>query len=85
MKIKTTRSTYIPKTNTNSKQVILDLLAEAIKATSAGDDLAALRFDPTTEIVHADFQDSYDARQINVAMDSGWAMIKDVVNHLDIG
>lgn len=38
MKIKTTRSTYIPKTNTNSKQVILDLLVEAIKATSAGDD-----------------------------------------------
>ncbi|MBQ6318230.1 MAG: hypothetical protein IJI23_00375 [Lachnospiraceae bacterium] len=85
MKIKTTRSTYIPKTNTSSKQVILDLLVEAIKATSAGDDLAALRFDPTTEIVHADFQDSYDARQINIAMDSGWAMIKDVIHHLDIG
>lgn len=85
MKIKTTRSTYIPKTKTNSKQVILDLLAEAIKATSAGDDLVALRFDPVTEIVHADFQNAYDARQINVAMDSGWTMIKDVVNHLDIG
>lgn len=85
MKIKTTRSTYIPKTNINSKQVILDLLAEAIKATSAGDDLVALRFDPLTEIVHADFQDAYDARRINVAKDSGWAMIKDVVNHLDIG
>ena len=68
-----------------AKQVICDLLGEAIAATSAGDDLEALRYDPVTEIVHADFRNAYDARQINVAMDSGWAMIKDIVNHIDIG
>lgn len=74
-----------PKTNNRSKQIICDLLCGAIKATSAGDDLVALRYDPVTEIVHADFREAYDARQINVAMDSGWAMIKDIVKHIDIG
>lgn len=87
MKIKTSRSkTYINVSNTSSsKQIILDLLCKAIQATTAGDDLVALRYDPKLEIVHADFRESYDARRINVAMDSGWAMIKDVVNHIDIG
>ena len=73
-----------PRTNNKSKQIICDLLCGAIKATSAGDDLVALRYDPVTEIVHADFRETYDARQINVAMDSGWAMIKNIVNHIDI-
>lgn len=87
MKITTrTKKTYINVSSTsNSKQVICDLLCKAIQATTAGDDLEKLRYDPVTEIVHADFRDSYDARQINVAMDSGWAMVKDIVNHLDIG
>lgn len=87
MQIRTTRKkTYISVNNTsNSKQIILDLLCKAIQATTAGDDLAKLRYDPKTEIVHVDFQNAYDARQINVAMDSGWTMIKDIVNHIDIG
>ena len=86
MKIQTKKKTYINVSNTsNSKQVICDLLCEAIQATTAGDDLKALRYDPKEEIVHADFTNAYDARQINVAMDSGWAMIKDIVNHIDIG
>ena len=74
-----------PKTNNNSKQIICDLLCEAIKATSAGDDLVALRYDPVKEMVHADFREAYDARRINVAMDSGWAMVKDIVKQIDIG
>ena len=74
-----------PKTNNKSKQIICDLLCGAIKATSAGDDLVALRYDPDTEIVHADFRETYDARQINVAKDSGWTMIKDIVRQIDIG
>ena len=74
-----------PRTNNKSKQIIYDLLCGAIKATSAGDDLVALRYDPVTEIVHADFRETYDARQINVAMDSGWAMINDIVRQIDIG
>lgn len=47
--------------NANSKQVICDLLGEAITATTAGDDLEALRYDPVKEIVHVDFRDAYDA------------------------
>ena len=87
MKIKTKRrKTYIMmNSNANSKQVICDLLCKTIQATQAGDDLVELRYDPIKEIVHADFIESYDARQINVAMDSGWAMIKDIVNNINIG
>lgn len=82
--IKVNTKRYIKITN-KSKQVILDLLLKAIQSTTAGDDLVALRYDERTETVHADFEIQKDARIINVAMDSGWAMIKDVVNHLDIG
>ncbi len=87
MKIQTKKKTYIsaPITNGKTKQTICDRLCEAIQQTAAGDDLVALRYDPITEIVHADFREAYDARRINVAMDSGWAMIKNIVKHLDIG
>lgn len=72
--------------NTNgSKQIVLDLLLKAIQRTSAGDDVTALRYDAETETVHVDFMSGKDGRIINVAMDSEWAMIKDVVNHIDIG
>ena len=53
--------------------------------TTAGDDLEALRYDPEKEVVHADFLCHYDLRQINVACDSDWAMIKDVINGIHIG
>ena len=66
------------------KQAILDKLCETLRMTTAGDDLVALRYDPETEIVHADFECAYDARQINVAMDSGFAMIKDVINGIHL-
>lgn len=87
IKIKTIRrkSYIVMNDKSNSKQVICNLLCKAIQATTAGDDLEELRYDPVKEIVHADFREAYDARQINVAMDSGWAMIKDIVNHIDIG
>ena len=87
MKIHTTeKKQYINiSARKQAKQTICDLLGEAIAATTAGDDLEALRYDPVKEIVHVDFRDAYDARQINVAMDSGWAMIKDIVNHIDLG
>ena len=87
MKIHTTKKQthFIDPRRPQSKQIICDLLGEAIAATTAGDDLEALRYDPVAEVVHVDFRDAYDARQINVSMDSGWAMIKDIVNHIDIG
>ena len=83
VKVQTKKAVF--KGPQGSKQIILNKLCEAIHMTTAGDDLVALRYDPETEIVHADFECAYDARQINVAMDSGWAMIKDVINNLDIG
>lgn len=68
-----------------TKQLILDKLAEVIRMTTAGDDLEALRYDPEKEVVHADFLCHYDLRQINVACDSDWVMIKDVINGIHIG
>lgn len=70
-----------------SKQNICDLLFEAIRRTNAGEDLTALKYvkDGDMEFVYADFIDAPAARRINVTIDSGWAMIKDIVNHLDIG
>ena len=68
-----------------NKQLICDLLLDAIRQTRAGDDVTALRYIAEEEAVHADFESGKDGRIINVALDSGWAMIKDVVNNLDIG
>lgn len=68
-----------------NKQAILDILLMAINKTRAGEDVIALRYVPMKEEVHADFISGEDGRIINVAMDSGWAMIKDVVNNIDIG
>lgn len=67
------------------KQCILDQLLTAIRMTEAGMDVTALRYDEKTEMVHVDFESGEDGRIINVKMDSGFAMIRDVVNNLDIG
>jgi len=69
-----------------NKQEILEKLAEVIRLTRAGDDLDHFEYDEKRELVFAFFDESKHAsRVINVALDSGWAMIKDVVNNLDIG
>lgn len=67
------------------KQEILNALLAAIQLTRAGDDVTALRFDPKEEKVHVDFENGKDGRIINVAMDSGIAMLRDVLNNIDIG
>lgn len=67
------------------KQYVLDLLLKAIRQTDAGMDVTALRYDEKDETVHVDFMSGKDGRIINVAMDSEWAMIKDVIRHIDIG
>ena len=67
------------------KQEILNKLLEAIQLTRAGEDVTALRFDPEKELVHVDFVSGQDGRIINVAMDSGIAMLRDVLNNIDIG
>lgn len=87
MKIHTTeKKQYINiSARKQTKQAILDQLCKTIQMTSAGDDLEALRYDEKKEVVHADFLCHYDLRQINVACDSDWAMIKDVINGIHIG
>ena len=68
------------------KVKILKELEIAIKQTRAGDDLNKLVYDKENEQVYGYFGEQTEpARTINVHLDSGWAMIKDVVNHLDIG
>ena len=68
-----------------AKQAVLDILLQAIQRTSAGEDVTALRYIPDDQTVHVDFRSCDNGRIINVALDSEWAMIKDVVNHIDIG
>lgn len=69
----------------NRMQHILDLLRIVIAQTQEGEDVTALRYDADRELVYVDFESGKNGRVINVAMDSEWAMIKDVVNHIDIG
>lgn len=70
-----------------AKQEVCDLLLEAIRRTRAGEDVTALRYvkEEYSETVHVDFESGKDGRIINVAHDSEWAMIKDIVKHIDIG
>lgn len=68
-----------------SKQAICDAFLKVIQMTAAGEDITALRYDAKTEIVHVDTECNRDIRQINVALDSGWAMIQDIVNNIHIG
>jgi len=69
-----------------NKQQILDYLLKALQATRAGNDVSALKFDADKELVYVYFDNrTTPGRVINVAMDSGIAMLKDVINHIDIG
>lgn len=62
------------------KQKILDLLLPALKETRNLEDLISLRYDYKTEIVAAEFPNGF--KYANVAMDSGTAMIKDIINQI---
>ena len=64
-----------------NKQKICNLLAITLQATYSASDLLKLEYDEKSEIVTAIFA-SGGKRRINVCMDSGTAMIRDVVNHL---
>ena len=61
-----------------NKQKILDNLLNALKETRNQSDLDELTYDPLTETVSARYNTGY-SRRINVALDSGTAMIKDVL------
>lgn len=64
-----------------NKQEICDYLCEALVRTRQYDDLVSLTYDKDQEIVTAKFENG-GRILINVNMDSGWAMIKDIVGQL---
>lgn len=65
------------------KQEICNLLCRALQATRSARDLISLNYDPARETVNALFEGG-GTRQINVACDSGTAMIRDVMRHLGV-
>lgn len=60
------------------KQKICDLLLPTLQATRNLYDLKSLEFDPELEMVYATFTSGY-MKRANVAMDSGTAMIRDII------
>lgn len=64
-----------------NKQKILDLLLPALRETRNLYDVVELEFDASQELVYAKFASGH-FRIINVAMDSGTAMIVDVIQQL---
>lgn len=62
------------------KETICALLCKTLQQTRGAADLISLTYDGESETVTAVFEGG--ARKINVAMDSGIAMIRDIVNHL---
>lgn len=62
---------------TEDKQKILDLLVPALQATRDQADLTALEYDAGHELVTARYTGG--TKTVNVAMDSGIAMIRDVL------
>lgn len=65
----------------DDKQMICNFLFKALRATANAHDIVSLRYDAETETVTALFE-SGRRRVINVAMDSGTAMIRDVMRSL---
>ena len=61
-----------------SKQDILDALTECLKLTRDQHDLEAMIYDDVLETVTVAWQ--HGAQIVNVACDSGIAMIRDVLN-----
>lgn len=69
-----------------NKQEIMNLLCKALRLTSAGEDVTELEYIPEDDAVYVYFGTCHrPGRVINVALDSGIAMLKDVINHIDIG
>ena len=64
-----------------SKQLICDRLVRTLRCTRGLCDLLELRYDAETECVTATFEYGRTKR-INVAADSGTAMIKDIMRAL---
>lgn len=84
-----TRDLILQLTSTSTgdreqKQTILDLLTLTLRHTRAGNDIRELKLDG--DCVKVFFRNNTEpSRIINVAMDSGIAMIRDVMSYIDIG
>ena len=63
------------------KQMICDKLMIALRYTSHMSDLLRLTYDDDKEIVTATFVNGHEKR-VNVHMDSGYAMIQDIIDAL---
>ena len=64
-----------------NKQTICDLLVPVLQATRNLHDLISLEYNQFDEEVVATFQDGY-TKTAYVAMDSGTAMIKDIIKQI---
>lgn len=65
-----------------NKQAICNLLCLTLQSTRACSNLEKLTYDEQNEIVIVKFE--HGTLYVNVALDSGYAMVKDIVNHLGI-
>ncbi len=65
-----------------NKQKICDLLAETLRATRNQHDLLSLTYNDESETVEIGWA-SGGKRRVNVAMDSGTAMIRDIMRAID--
>lgn len=84
-----TRDLIFQLTETSSedyeqKQTILDLLTLTLRHTRAGNDIREIKLDG--DFAKVFFQDATEpGRVINIACDSGIAMIRDILQYIDIG
>lgn len=69
--------------NNFTKHDICRALLPVLRMTRALRDLEDLEYQGDTEEVHAVFRGGY-TKKINVACDSGLAMIKDIVNEIEL-
>ena len=69
--------------NNFTKHDICRALLPVLRMTRALRDLKDLEYQGDTEEVHAVFRGGY-TKKINVACDSGLAMIKDIVNKIEL-
>lgn len=63
------------------KQKICDLLLHALQATRNLFDLVKLTYSAEEEVVIAEFTNGY-SKAVNVSMDSGTAMIRDIAKRI---
>ena len=73
----------IPSLLKEDKQEICSLLCRALRATINARDLVSLSYYPENEIIIACFRGG-GTKQVNVALDSGTAMIRDIMRHLGV-